>query len=120
VAQYAGAGLRAFGEVEGALSAEKVLRERSALLDATVRDNERAVELAQIQYRIGSVDRRLVEQRQLALYAARTSRLRVQSERLAQRINLHLALGGSFDEPQTGPVAANASGTSSSSEERQP
>lgn len=106
VAQYAGAGLRAFGEVESALSAERVLRERNTLLNATVRDNERAVELAQIQYRVGAIDLRAVEQRQLALYAARTSRLRVQSEQLAQRVNLHLALGGSFDEPLSGPVAA--------------
>jgi multidrug efflux system outer membrane protein len=106
VAQYAGAGLRAFGEVEGALSAERVLRERNILLDAAVHDNERAVELAQIQYRVGAIDQRSVEQRQLALYAARTSRLRVQSEQLAQRVNLHLALGGSFDEPPSGPVAA--------------
>jgi hypothetical protein len=30
----------------------------------------------------------------------------VQSERLAQRVNLHLALGGSFGETTAGPVAA--------------
>jgi len=33
------------------------------------------------------------------LYAARTSRLHVQSEQLAQRVNLYLALGGGFDAP---------------------
>ena len=32
----------------------------------------------------------------LALSAARTALLRVQVERLVQRVNLHLALGGSF------------------------
>ena len=46
--------------------------------------------------KVGKIDLRVVEQRQLALYGARTSRLHVQSERLAQRVNLHLALGGSF------------------------
>lgn len=97
VAEYARTGQRAFNEAEGAISTEKALRDRSALLDAAVRDNERAVELAQIQYRIGTIDLRAVEQRQLGLYAARTSRLRVQSEQLAQRVNLHLALGGTFD-----------------------
>jgi multidrug efflux system outer membrane protein len=112
VAQYARAGQRAFSEAEGALSAEKALRERDALLDAAVRDNERAVELAQIQYRIGAINLGAVEQRQLGLYAARTSRLRVQSERLAQRVNLHLALGGDFDEPSSSPVAANTTGAS--------
>lgn len=114
VAQYAVAGQRAFSEVENALAAEQALRERDALLDAAVRDNERSVELAQIQYRVGAIDLRAVEQRQLGLYAARTSRLRVQSERLAQRVNLHLALGGGFDETMPGPVAASNSG------ERQP
>jgi outer membrane protein TolC len=70
-----------------------------------VRDNERALELTRIQFRVGSTDQRAVEQRQLALYSARTSLLRVQSERLAQRVNLHLALGGSFGETISGPVA---------------
>jgi len=97
VAQYARAGQRAFSEVEGALAAERTLRERNTLLQAAVRDNERALELAQIQYRVGSIDLRAVEQRQLALYSARTSQLRVQSEQRAQRVNLHLALGGSFE-----------------------
>jgi hypothetical protein len=37
---------------------------------------------------------------------ARTSLLREQSERLAQRVNLHLALGGDFSDTTAGPVAA--------------
>jgi len=50
----------------------------------------------------------LVEQNQLALYSARISLLRVQTERLAQRVNLHLALGGGFELhlPAMEPVAA--------------
>ena len=39
---------------------------------------------------------RAVQQQALALHAARTALLRVQAERLVQRVNLHLALGGSF------------------------
>jgi len=97
VAQYARAGQRAFNEVENALAAERTLRDRNTLLQAAVRDNERALELAQIQYRVGSIDLRGVEQRQLALHGARTSLLRVQTEQLAQRVNLHLALGGGFE-----------------------
>ena len=60
----------------------------------------------QIQYRVGSVDLRAVEQNQLALYSARIGLLRVQTERLAQRVNLYLALGGGFDLPAIEPVAA--------------
>ena len=71
VAEYARAGQRAFAEVENALAAENVLRDRDAILGATIRDSARALELAQIQYRVGSVDLRAVEQSQLALYTAR-------------------------------------------------
>ena len=103
VADYARAGQRAFGEVENALAAESALRDRQAILEATVHDSARALELAQIQYRVGSADLRAIEQSQLALYSVRLALLRVQTERLAQRINLYLALGGGFDEP---PLAA--------------
>jgi hypothetical protein len=99
-------GQRAFGDVENALAAEIALRDRAAILEALLRDNQRALELAREQYRIGTVDLRVVDQRQLALYSARTTRLRVQSEQLAQRVNLHLALGGAFDAAPPGPVAS--------------
>jgi len=107
VADYARIAQRSFGEVENALAAENALRDRDAILGANIGDNERALELALIQYRVGKADLRVVEQRQLALYTARTSRLRVQSEQLAQRVNLYLALGGGFDKPSMESVAAN-------------
>jgi multidrug efflux system outer membrane protein len=105
MAEYARIAQRSFGEVENALGAEAALRDREALLAGNITANQRALELAQIQYRVGSVDLRAVEQRQLALLSVRTTLLRVQTERLAQRINLHLALGGGFD---TAPMAAIA------------
>jgi outer membrane protein, multidrug efflux system len=114
VAAYAKAGQRAFGEVEGALSAENSLRDRAALLEATVRDNERALELVQVQYRVGAVDLRAVEQRNLSLYSARTTRLRVQSELLAQRVNLFLALGGGFEVPANGEIGTASASSSGS------
>jgi outer membrane protein TolC len=97
VADYARVAQRAFNDVEGALSAEVALRDRDAILVENVKDNQRALDLAQIQFKVGKIDLRVIEQRQLALYGARTSRLHVQSEQLAQRVNLHLALGGSFE-----------------------
>jgi NodT family efflux transporter outer membrane factor (OMF) lipoprotein len=106
VAEYGRVGARAFGEVENALSAEFNLDAREAILKQAVADNARALELANIRYRVGSGDLRAVQQQQLALAAARTALLRVQSERLVQRVNLHLALGGGFDAPATAPVAA--------------
>ncbi|MBN8511196.1 MAG: TolC family protein, partial [Burkholderiales bacterium] len=106
IAAFAGIGQRAFGEVENALAAEFALADRGAALEQQVRDSERALELAQVQYRVGSVDLRTVQSKQMTLYSARSTALRVQTERRAQRINLHLALGGSFDDLPAVPVAA--------------
>jgi len=106
VASYARTAQRSFAEVENALAAENALRDRDAILGANIVDNTRALELVQIQYRVGSVDFRAVAQNQLALYNARMSLLRVQTERRAQRVNLYLALGGGFDAPAMEPVAA--------------
>ena len=94
VAEYARAARKALGDVESALSAESILREREAILATVIRDNEEALKLTRIQYRVGAVDLLSVEQGQLALYSARTQQLRVRSEQLAQRTNLYLALGG--------------------------
>jgi multidrug efflux system outer membrane protein len=97
VAEYGRVGSRAFGEVESALSAGAALEEREALLREAVEHNARALEFANIRYRVGAGDLRAVQQQALAVSAARTALLRVQSERLVQRVNLHLALGGSFE-----------------------
>jgi outer membrane protein, multidrug efflux system len=102
LAEYAQAGLRAFGEVENALATEFTLKDRQTILTRAVTDNERALELANIQYRVGSTDLRSVAQQQLALFAARSSLIRVQSEARVQRVNLYLALGGSFNKPEEG------------------
>lgn len=97
VADYARIGLRAFSEVENALANEFTLKERMAILKDVVAQNERALVFAQTRYRLGAVDLREVSQQQLALYAASTALLRVQSEARVQRVNLYLALGGSFE-----------------------
>jgi len=97
VADYARMALRAIGDVENALSAAKTLDEREQLLKSTLGNNQRALELSQTSYRVGKSDLRLVQQQQLSVHAARLTLLRVNSEQLAQRVNLHLALGGSFE-----------------------
>jgi NodT family efflux transporter outer membrane factor (OMF) lipoprotein len=106
LAEYGRIGARAFGEVENALAAEFALAERERQLQQAVAENRRALELANVRYRVGSGDLRAVQQQTLALVAARTALLRVQSERLVQRVNLHLALGGSFDERPAEPMPA--------------
>jgi outer membrane protein TolC len=96
VAEYGRIGARAFGEVESALSSGFSLEQRAAILARAVAENERALELANVRYRVGSGDLRAVQQQQLALYGARTALIRVQSEQLVQRVNLYVALGGGW------------------------
>jgi outer membrane protein TolC len=107
VADYARMALRALGDVENGLAASETLVARQALLERAVADNRRALELTQESYRIGKTDLRSVQQQQLSLQSARQALLRVQSEQLSQRTSLHLALGGSFEQPPPPESAAN-------------
>ena len=97
VAEYARVGSRAFGEVESALSHSFNLDSRADILARAVRANESALGYTRVRYDVGSGDLRGVQQQLLALHAARTTLAHVQSERLIQRVNLHLALGGGFE-----------------------
>jgi multidrug efflux system outer membrane protein len=96
IAAYASVGLRAFGDVENALSAENAAHEREQILTQTLADTQRAYDVVQTQFKVGSTDLRYVSQRQLALEATRSALVRVQAEQRVQRVNVHLALGGSF------------------------
>jgi outer membrane protein, multidrug efflux system len=97
VAEFARIGSRAFEEVESALSAGFNLDQRAEVLAGSVAANERAVGFARVRFDVGSGDQRAVQEQLLALSAARTALVRVQAERLIQRVNLHLALGGTFE-----------------------
>src|SRR3954471_23767578 len=100
VAAYASIGLRAFAEVENALSSELAARERETILAETLSENQRAYDIVQTQFRIGSTDLRYVNQRQLTLQSNQSALIRAQAEQRVQRVNLHLALGGSFAPKQ--------------------
>lgn len=97
VAEYGRLGARAFGEVEGVLSQSYNLDHRADVLSRAVRANESAVGYTRTRFEVGSGDLRGVQQQLLALHAARATLARVQGERLIQRVNLHLALGGGFE-----------------------
>jgi NodT family efflux transporter outer membrane factor (OMF) lipoprotein len=103
VAAYASVGLRAFGEVEGALAAEIAAREREQILTQTIADNRRAYDIVQTQFKVGSTDLRFVTQRELALFSNQSALVRMQAEQRVQRVNLHLALGGGFETPAPPP-----------------
>jgi outer membrane protein, multidrug efflux system len=110
IAEYGKVGIRAFGEVEGALAAGAAADDRETILIRAVRENERGLELAGIRYRVGSSDLRAVQQQQLALYSSRVALISVQSERLVQRVNLHLALGGGFEPTSSIGKTSDVSG----------
>ena len=116
IAEYGRVGLRAFNEVEAALSSGFAADEREAILARSVASNVRTVDLAQIRYRVGSGDLRAVLQQNVALYGARTALLHVQTDRLVQRVNLHLALGGSFVSGPPGETVGSAPGSARGSE----
>jgi NodT family efflux transporter outer membrane factor (OMF) lipoprotein len=106
VAEYASIGLRAFGEVEGALAGERAAHDREQVLAQALADNRRALEIVQTQYRVGSTDLRYVTQRELAVNSTEAALIRAQAEQRVQRVNLYLAIGGGF-----GPSAARVNST---------
>jgi len=107
VARYASQALRAIGDVENALAASQVLAERVQLLGQVLADQERTLQYDEAAYRIGRQDLRSVQQQQVQVQSARVALLAVQSQQLIQRVNLHLALGGSFAEPVKVAVATH-------------
>ena len=88
-------------DVENALAATRSLEQRREVLELAVEQNRRALELENAAYRVGRNDLRDVLRQQVALYGSSTALLAVRGDQLVQRVNLHLALGGSFE-----PVAA--------------
>ena len=106
MANYGRIGARGFGEVENALTAVSTLDQRAQFLRQSVVENERAVMLAGERYKVGSTDMRALLQQTLALYSAQSTHIHVRTERLVQRVNLHLALGGNFEQPATAQAQA--------------
>jgi NodT family efflux transporter outer membrane factor (OMF) lipoprotein len=113
IANYGRMALRAIADVENALAAARNLNEREPLLRKIVADNQRALELAQVAYRVGQQDLRSVQQQQLNVHAAQSALLQVETSQLEQRAKLHLALGGSFEQPLPVPATQSQAATSS-------
>ena len=90
------------GRVESALQQEQLLGEREAFLQTAFEDNAEAVRLAGVQYEVGAIDLLSLLQIQAREFQSQSALIRIQSTRLANRVNLHLALGGSFEvvEPE--------------------
>ncbi len=97
VAAYGATVLKALEEVEASLTDERLLEQREAFLAEAVANNEAALDIARKQYDVGQIDLLSVLQVQTRWVGARSSLLRLKNARLAERIDLHLAVGGSFE-----------------------
>ncbi|NDV25258.1 TolC family protein [Desulfovibrio sp. JC010] len=97
IANYASAALNAFKEVENGLAGEALLKERENYLAQAAAENKKTFELAQIQYKVGKIDLFELLSHQTRWIGSEMSLLNIRRERLDNRVNLHLALGGSFE-----------------------
>lgn len=113
VANYRQTVLVAFGEVEDALAAQRVLGLEQTPRDAAVAAATRNERVAQNQYEAGQVDYTTVVVTQVAALSARNAALQNQAARLATAVNLIGALGGGWtvDGRPMGAVAPTVAPT---------
>ncbi|MYA08554.1 MAG: TolC family protein [Holophagales bacterium] len=97
LALYGDAALAAFGEVEAALDLGIVLKSRREELEIAAREAAEAYRIADLRYREGESDLLDVLTVRRRVFAADTNLISVRRLLLDQRIDLHLALGGSWD-----------------------
>jgi outer membrane protein, multidrug efflux system len=103
LAQYVDVALTAFREVESALANEELLALRQQQLELADQHLRSAGRIAQDRYEAGIIGILDLTQVRRQDFATRSQLLSVRQERLRQRINLYLALGGSFAEPEVQP-----------------
>jgi len=97
IAAYAQVALQAFKEVETALANEEHLQKREEYLRTVVAENLQAYEIMQKQFEVGMIDLLDVLTVQSKWVQARIALTDVSTMRLLNRVQLHLALGGSFE-----------------------
>jgi NodT family efflux transporter outer membrane factor (OMF) lipoprotein len=104
LARYRDSTIKAFREVEDALTTERRLSEQERSLAEAVRQAEASLELAQYSYRNGLVDILFLLQSLQSRLDTRSQHLTVRRQLLNNRLDLYLALGGGFGQQAT-PVA---------------
>ncbi len=97
LANYASTVLRALREVQTTLAAESLLNARVALQEEAATMATRAAELSLANYRAGLIDINALLTAQRRAFAARSALLSTRLERLLNRVDLHLAIGGDFN-----------------------
>lgn len=97
---YAGAVLAALNEVESALTSESYLMEQVEYLKKGSTEATAAQDLAISNYQKGLVDIVTVLESQRTAFDTKSQLLATQLELLNNRLRLHLALGGDFQEQE--------------------
>jgi len=92
--------LTAFKEVETGLRNEHLLKEQESALKQAVEESIAAEDLAFEQYQSGLLDFITVLESQRRSFGAQSTEIEIRNQRLQNRINLYLALGGAFIEEQ--------------------
>lgn len=98
MAQYRGAALSAFGDVENALGALAHQAAQESAAENQVAQDQRLLRAAQNKYRAGAADFLVVVDAQRSLYAASDQLAQVRASRLSASVALFKALGGGWTE----------------------
>jgi NodT family efflux transporter outer membrane factor (OMF) lipoprotein len=93
-ADYAQVALKAYQEVETTMAAEKWLQNQLSLLEAEAKESTEAEYLAENDYITGLTDIITLLEAQRRAFDSENSLLELRKQRLQNRINLYLALGG--------------------------
>lgn len=97
MAHYGVVVLNAFDEVETALTNENLYAQQFEHLDNSLREYSESIRIATIKDRAGTYDMQQVLQLQTVQLSVESDMIKVRNARIANLINLHLALGGSFE-----------------------
>ena len=101
LALYGQAALRAFGEVESTLANEQLLADQQRLFESVLAQDTEALRIDRLRFDIGATDLLHVLQLQARQISSQFDLIGVRNDRLANRVALHLALGGGFTPAPT-------------------
>ncbi len=108
LAVYANTALQAFSEVETALAAEEYLVQRERYLAVSAEESRAAEIIADDRYRSGLDNYITVLESQRLALQAEGDLIAARRQRLENRVDLYLALGGGFDQAPAMPGQASA------------
>jgi multidrug efflux system outer membrane protein len=96
---YGQAAIRAFSEVESTLASEQLLADQQRYLEAVLTQDTEALRLGRLRFDAGATDFLHVLQMQARRLSTQFDLIAIRNDRLANRVALHLALGGGFTLP---------------------